>query len=124
MGARYLNSPQGGQTKPRRCNLSEFEQTFKVESSQYGELIGMQKRGDVYGIVSMQESKEGGTNYMRWVFPQRRVDGKNIPAEKAIPLGLKLGNRTEAIEFFKWGLAALGETVTPKNDGQDEQIPF
>jgi hypothetical protein len=104
--------------------MSEFEQVFKVESSQYGELIVMQKRGDVYGIVSMQESKDGGTNYMRWVFPQRRVDGKNIPAEKAIPLGLKLGNRTEAIAFFKWGLAALGETVTPKNDGQDEQIPF
>ena len=49
--------------------MSEFEQVFKIESSQYGELVSLQKRGDTYGIVSMQASKDGGTNYMRWVFP-------------------------------------------------------
>jgi hypothetical protein len=102
--------------------MSEFEQTFKVESSQYGELVSLQKRGDTYGLVSMQASKDGGTNYMRWVFPQRRIDGKNVPAEKAIPLGLKLGNRTEAIAFFKWGLEALGEKVSQPNEGSG--IPF
>lgn len=111
--------------------MSEFETVFEIESSQYGELIAIQKRGDSYGIVSMQKSKDGGTNYMRWVFPQRRVDGKNVPAEKAIPLGMKFGSRQEAINFFKWGLAALeppyaGEQATkpdkPVDDGGD--IPF
>ena len=102
--------------------MSEFEQVFKVESSQYGDLIMLQKRGDSYGIVSATESKDGGTNYMRWVFPQRRENGKNVPAEKAIPLGLKLGNRTEAIEFFRWGLEAMGEKVNQPNDRSD--IPF
>ena len=103
--------------------MSEFEIVFKVESSQYGELIALQKRGDGYGIVSMQASKDGGTNYMRWVFPQRRVDNKNVPAEKAIPLGLKLGSRQEALNFFKWGLAALGHPAAgTKSD--DSEIPF
>ena len=104
--------------------MSEFEQVFKVESSQYGDLIMLQKRGDSYGIVSATESKDGGTNYMRWVFPQRRVDGKNVPAEKAIPLGLKLGNRTEAIEFFRWGIEAMGEKVTPIRHNDDKDLPF
>ena len=106
--------------------MAEFEQTFKIESSQYGELITLQKRGDAYSVVSMQASKDGGTNYLRWVFPQRRVDNKNVPAEKAIPLGLKLGSRQEAINFFLWGLSALGHPATgkPSEDGGDPDIPF
>jgi hypothetical protein len=110
------------QTELEGKPMSEFEQTFKIESSKYGELITLQKRGDDYSVVSMQASKDGGTNYLRWVFPQRRVDNKNVPAEKAIPLGLKLGSRTEAIAFFKWGLAALSPPAAQKNDGED--IPF
>ena len=102
--------------------MSEFEQVFKVESSQYGDLVMLQKRGDVYGVYAGQESKEG-TNFMRWVFPQKRIDGKNVPADKAIPQGFRIGNRTEAVAFFKWGLAAMGETVTPKNE-PDSDIPF
>ena len=116
--------------------MSEFEQTFKIESSQYGDLIMLQKRGDAYGIVSATESKDGGTNYLRWAFPQRRIDGKNVPAEKAIPLGLKLGSRTEAIAFFRWGLEALSppkpapgkpdQTMTRRPEAYqvEDDIPF
>jgi hypothetical protein len=107
--------------------LSQFEQIFKIESSQYGELVMLQKRGDAYSIVSATESKNGGTNYLRWAFPQRRVDGKNIPAEKAIPIGIKFGSRQELISFFKWGLAAIspsaaGAAGKPPQD--EEDIPF
>ena len=55
--------------------MSEFELSIKLESSKYNELIVLEKRGDDYGIALAQASQNGGTNYMKWVFPQRRVDG-------------------------------------------------
>ena len=61
----------------------------------------MQKRGDAYSVVSMQASKDGGTNYLRWVFPQRRQLTRKQAAlyQQAVrELGDRLGSGTEGIE--------------------------
>ena len=102
--------------------MSEFELSIKLESSKYNELIVLEKRGDDYGIALAQASQNGGTNYMKWVFPQRRVDGKNVPNEKAIPFRIPLGNRTEALAIIEQVYVALGGKVNEPNDGKD--IPF
>jgi len=96
--------------------MSQFEIPFKLENSQYNEVLMLEKRGDDYGIVLAQESKEG-TNYKRWVFPQRRVDNKNVPAEKAIPLRVPLGNRDQAVRI----LTAMLNVFAPK---PKDDIPF
>jgi hypothetical protein len=104
--------------------MSEFEVTIKLESSKYNELVVLEKRGDDYGIALAQESQNGGTNYMKWVFPQRRVDGKNVPNEKAIPFRIPLGNRTEALAIIEKIREALGGNTKPNNKPVDDDIPF
>ena len=99
--------------------MSEFEVTIKLESSKYNELVVLEKRGDDYGIALAQESQNNGTNYMKWVFPQKRVDGKNVPNEKAIPFRIPLGNRTEAVSLLLQLLAALGHPATGKPSDSD-----
>jgi hypothetical protein len=110
--------------------MSEFEIPFKLENSQYNEVLMIEKYGDNYGIVLAQESKEGGTNYKRWVFPQRRVDGKNIPAEKAIPLRIPLGPHNQAVTLLSGMLAALSKNnnnMPPAREtkpAEQDDIPF
>jgi hypothetical protein len=104
--------------------MSEFELSIKLESSKYNELIVLEKRGDDYGIALAQESQNGGTNYMKWVFPQRRVDGKNVPNEKAIPFRIPLGNRTEALAIIEKIREALGGNTKPNNKPVEDDIPF
>jgi hypothetical protein len=67
---------------------------------------------------------------MKWVFPQRRVDGKNVPNEKAIPFRIPLGNRTEALAIIEKIRAALGgfpkqpDARPGSSDVDDGDIPF
>ena len=103
--------------------MSEYEVTIKLESSKYNELVVLEKRGDDYGIALAQESQNGGTNYMKWVFPQRRVDGKNVPNEKAIPFRIPIGTRDQAVSLLLQLLAALGHPVAGK-PSEDQEPPF
>ena len=102
--------------------MSEFQVTVKLESSKYDELVVLEKRGDDYGIALAQESQNGGTNYMKWVFPQRRVDGKNVPNDKAIPFRIPIGNRGQAVSLLLQLLSALGHPVAGKP--ADDDIGF
>lgn len=101
----------------------EFELFFRTELSKYGDGVMLNKYGDTYSIVAGQESQNGGTVYKRWAFPQGK-DKK--PLEKAVPMGVRLGSRTQAIGILRAMLAALDK---PMNDpvpakGKEQDIPF
>ena len=104
--------------------MSEFEIPFKLEN-EYGDMVLLEKYGDRYSIVSAQEGKDGGV-YKRWCYPQRRVDGKNVPAEKGIPLKVTLGSRAMTVAFFQTMLAALNapKSAGTKAPADDEDITF
>lgn len=112
--------------------MSEFEATFKIESSKYDEIVIVQKYGDGYKILAGKASnKADGTHWLRWVFPQ----GKDKqPMEKAIPLQINLGNIVEAHAFANWLKATLpvipgqgqnrGAALAPKPGEVQEDIQF
>src|SRR3990172_2480988 len=80
--------------------MSEFEITFKLQNSEYNEVLLLEKYGDNYGIVLAQESKNGnGTVYKRWIYPQKGKD--KVPAEKAIPWRIPLGNRQQSLALLQ-----------------------
>jgi hypothetical protein len=88
--------------------MSEFELTVEVPNSQYGDIIIINKYGDRYSLVAGGSSKKGGSNYMKWCFPQGQ-DKK--PREKAVPWGVPLGNKNDAIEVIKGIAKAFGLEV-------------
>ena len=108
--------------------MAEFEIFLRADGSEYGDGVILDKYGDRYSLIAAQESKSAvGTVYKRWAFPQGR-DKK--PLEKAVPMGVRLGNRTQAIQILKQALAALSDRSgeVPHNDpvprAKDDGIPF
>ena len=108
--------------------MSEFELFFRNGSSDYGDGVVLNKHGDRYSLVAAHESQNGGTVYKEWAFPQ---DKEKKPRAKAIPLGVRLGNRTQAIGILRAALAALEKPTSPHNDpvpakkdDNDGGIPF
>lgn len=91
--------------------MSEFELWFPTEGSKYGDGVVLNKYGDRYSILAARESKEGGTIFKEWCFPQ---DKDKQPREKSIPLGVRLGNHSQTVLTLKKMLAAL-ETPQPAN---------
>jgi hypothetical protein len=84
--------------------MAEFELFYDM-GGEYGDGITLNKHGDRYSLVRAKKSKKAeGTIYLEWCFPQDR-DRK--PRDKAIPLGVQIGNRTEAVKFFRWALSQL-----------------
>lgn len=90
--------------------MSEFEISVPVPNSQYGDVVIINKYGDQYSIVSGGSSKKGGTNYMKWCFPQ---GADKQPREKAVPWGIRIGNKNEAIEVVTGIAKAFGLKVVP-----------
>ena len=108
--------------------MSAFEIYFKIEGSKWGDGVILNKFGDKYSLVSAYESKKLGTPVKKWAFPQ---DREKKPKDTAVPFGVDLGNREQAIQILKQALAALSDRSgdVPHNDpvpkGEDqESIPF
>lgn len=99
--------------------MSEFEIFFEMEGSQYGDGLMLSKYGDRYSIVAARRGKVEGTVYKDWCFPQ---DREKQPREKAIPLGVRIGDRAEAIKFAEWLLANLRTNGAKK--AQSDAAPF
>jgi hypothetical protein len=73
-------------------------------------------------IVAVEIGKDGKT-YMKWGFPQFFKDGERLPAEKALPWKIELGNRQRAISSLNAMAALLGGSTV--QDGVSEgDIPF
>lgn len=106
--------------------MPNFEVPFKIEGSEYNEVVLLEKYGDRYSIGLGQESRNGGTIYKKWCYPQRRVDGKNVPAEKGIPIRIPLGDRNAAPKMLR-GMLAIFEkpqTSDTRPPADDDDIPF
>ena len=85
-----------------------YEIFYKYPSSEYGEGILLQEYNGTISLVSAAESKNGGTVFMKWVFPQ----GKNRqPIEKAIPMKIDLGSPREAVNVLKHFLRQLSKEI-------------
>lgn len=105
--------------------MQNFELPFKIEGSEYNEVVLLEKYGDRYSIVLGQESRNGGTVYKKWCYPQRRVDNQNLPAEKAIPMRIPIGDRNQAIAIMQGMLAAFKNPQTAKTAPTNkDEIPF
>ena len=101
--------------------MSEFELFFPLQDSKYGDGLVLNKHGDRYSLVCAKKStKAEGTVFMEWAFPQ---DKDRKPRDKAIPLGVKIGNHTEAVSLLLQLLAALGHPANGK-PADDSEIPF
>jgi hypothetical protein len=83
--------------------MSGFEVFIKNEGSDYGDGFVINKYGDKYKLVSAREGKDGRV-YMDWGFPQ---DKDRKPKDKAIPMGVPLGNYKDAIGCLKRALQVL-----------------
>lgn len=90
--------------------MSEFEVFVEVPNNQYGEGVLVNKFGDQYGLLSAQKGKGNGTVYKKWCFPQ---DKDKQPREKAVPWGIRIGNKNEAIEVVTGIAKAFGIKVVP-----------
>ena len=97
--------------------MSDFEVFFKLESSDWNDGILLNKYGDQYSLLAAQEGKEGNA-WKRWVFPQNK---DREPLDKAIPMGVKLGRKDEAIELIEKIYAEL-TGKDPEPDSED--VPF
>jgi hypothetical protein len=84
------------------------------------------------GMVSLvaADSTDRGI-FKKWVFPQRRVDGQNVPSEKSMPLKVEIGKgKDQAIATLKMFIACLEgnfQEQAPKQQSElmeDPNIPF
>ena len=80
-----------------------FEIVFKIESSEYNEIVFLQEYKDNFYIVAGGESREG-TNYKKWAYPQTK---DREPGNKAIPVSVKIGRRHEAVKILEDALNEL-----------------
>ena len=76
---------------------------YKIESSKYNEGVFFSEYKGVFQLISGVQGREG-TNVKKWSYPQI----KNSPSAKAIPMGVNIGYRDEAIEMLKTILKELG----------------
>ena len=79
---------------------------FFIETDKkYGNGVLLNEYAGEVSLISAGKPKKGnGTIYMKWAYPQV---GKS-PGERAIPMGVKLGNATEAIRILRFFLNQLG----------------
>ena len=97
--------------------MSEFEVFYDLQTD-YGDGLVLNKYGDRYSIIAARKSsKAEGTVWKDWAFPCGK-DKK--PKDKAIPLGVRLGDRAEAKRFANWLVQQLS---TPGNKPKDD-VPF
>ena len=81
--------------------MAELEIFFEYPDNKYGEGIMVEEYNDRISLVLAQKGQEG-TTWKKWVYPQKRVDGRNEPNEKAIPHKIYLGHdRATAIDMLR-----------------------
>ena len=89
--------------------MSEFEVKIEIPNSQYGETLVINKYGDQFSLVAGGVGKNGNS-YMKWCFPQ---GPDKQPREKAVPWGIRIGNKTDAVEVVKKIATAFGLEIKP-----------
>jgi hypothetical protein len=93
---------------------------YKIESSQYGDVIELDVYNDKYSLVAAREGQEGKI-FKKWGHYQTK---DRTPSEKAIPWSVGRMERGEMIEMLKHFLGML--EGTPVNSGHEpvDESPF
>jgi hypothetical protein len=99
----------------------------ELEGSKWNDGVALDEYNGIFSVVAAQRSRTNGKIYKRYAFPQNK-DKKAV--DTAVPMGVRLGNRTQAIQILKQALAALSDRSgqLPNNDpvprAKDDGIPF
>lgn len=98
-----------------------IEGTFVEVNEKYHTGAALDEYNDTISICSAYVGKDGN-NYMRWAFPQV---ADRQPAEKALPVSIRLGDKKQAIEILKGFIAVLSnEKEEIKSNEAQEDVPF
>lgn len=81
-----------------------FEIFFKMKNSKFGEGVIFQEFRDKFYLIA---GGKGHAVWRKYCFPRKK---DKTPADTAIPMGVCLGDRYEAVEMLKRFLKALNET--------------
>lgn len=105
--------------------MSEFEQTFRLEGSQYNEGITLNKRGDNYQLILVKYPKTSeGTVFWQMCYPQM-IDGTaKKPRDKAVPWCINVGTRIQFHDLWLELGKAMGFKETIETNSGDKDIPF
>lgn len=75
-----------------------------------------------YSIASVFWSKAGAPA-LRWVYPQKTVDGKSVPGDKAVPMRIQIGDKVSAVKILEGLLkSVVGDSVY--DDHGEDEVPF
>ena len=109
------------------------EDKFIMTDEKYQSGVAVDEYAGKISIVNARQGKDGNV-YSEWAYPQKRVDGENVPGQKALPWKILLGgSQAEAISILKKLLIMVGDVQTeetynsvPVTDDKDSDstIPF
>lgn len=75
---------------------------FKLISEEYGEGVSIENYKGVVSLVACNQKDD--EVWKQWAFPQKRVNGENVPGNKALPIKIKIGTdkktSIETLQFF------------------------
>jgi len=99
------------------------ENSVITTNEKYNTGFGIDVYNNEMGLCSTIWGSDGKC-YARWVYPQKGKD--RVPADKAIPMRITLGNRQQAIQRLKEIVAALEDMGGGPDlkDDNGEDIPF
>jgi len=90
-----------------------WEMSYDLKTK-YGDCLVLDRYGDTYSLCSGRMTKAGVVR-KDWCFPR---DAGGRPRERAIPLGVRLGDRAAAIAAVRWLLAQLEAQPQPGQEAQ------
>lgn len=102
------------------------EKSYIQTDEQYSRGIALDSHDGRYMIVNAREGGKGtdyeGKIYSEWCYPQKKKDGKNVPGNKGVPWGVRIGDKTEAVGILK----RLIESITGDGVFEDDKgdVPF
>ncbi len=96
---------------------------------EYQEGVILNKYEGEISLIAGNAAQDGKI-WMKWAFPQKRVDGQNVPNEKARPQGVMIGyGKDQAIKTLNYFLDILeGREVKVEDprmpEPPEDNIPF
>ena len=100
-----------------------IESSYIQTSEKYNHGIALDDYNGVFSIVAAETGRDGNL-YMTWCYPQVFRDGQKCPAEKTVPVKIRLGDsRAEAAERLRMLLAVI-EPEPSGDKPDDDDIPF
>jgi len=90
--------------------MSIEKENFVKTNEMYGSGIAVEEYKGEYSLQNAKENPQGDI-WPEWCFPQRRLDGENVPSQKAVPWKLSLGNKQQAVQRVEQLLVILEKLI-------------